>query len=187
MIFIQYSFWLGLFLCVLLFGIGIFFVLFFDYFLSKKGRRPLYQLGILSMIALMFHNLPEGIATYLSAYQDIHLGLKLSVAIMLHNIPEGISIAVPIYYATKSRKNAIFKTFLSGLVEPLGAFLAYLFLAPFISDVFISGVLLFVAGMMITLSIQKMFPEAISYQENRFVVLGLILGIVLILINHFVF
>ena len=39
----------------------------------------------------------EGIATFMSAYQDMNLGMKLAIAITLHNIPEGISIAVPIY------------------------------------------------------------------------------------------
>ena len=64
---------------------------------ESKGI-DLYKLGILNMIVLILHNLPEGIATFLSSYHSIDLGLRLSIAIMLHNIPEGISIAVPIYY-----------------------------------------------------------------------------------------
>ncbi len=81
------------------------------------------------MIVLILHNLPEGIATFLSSYHNTSLGIKLSIAIMLHNIPEGISIAVPIYYATKNRKKkAIKATLLSGLSEPVGALLAFVFL-----------------------------------------------------------
>ena len=64
---------------------------------SKKEKGSLYKLGILSMIALMLHNLPEGILTFLSSSLDIKIGLKYSIAIMLHNIPEGIAIAIPIY------------------------------------------------------------------------------------------
>lgn len=31
------------------------------------------------------------------------LGLTLAVAIALHNIPEGVAVAMPVYFATRSR------------------------------------------------------------------------------------
>ena len=155
--------------------------------LIKDNNDSLYKLGILSMIALLLHNFPEGIATFIGSVQDINLGLKLSLAIMFHNIPEGISIAVPIYYATKSKKKALTTTLLSGLAEPMGALIAYLFLKNYITNTMISIVLLFVAGIMITLSIEEMLPKALSYKENKHIYLGLIIGIVLIIINHFIF
>ena len=113
----------------------------------------------------------------------IDLGLRLSVAIMLHNIPEGISIAVPIYYATGSRKKAIKSTLISGLSEPLGAILAYVFLKRFVSELMISIVLIVVAGLMITLSIQEMLPRALKYKENKWIYLGLVIGTILVIIN----
>lgn len=149
---------------------------------ENKGV-DLYKLGILNMIVLILHNLPEGIATFLSSYHSTSLGIKLSLAIMLHNIPEGISIAVPIYYATKSRKKAIIATIISGLSEPLGAILAFLFLKRFVSDVMISIVLIVVAGLMITLSIQEMFPKVVKYNERKYLYLGLIIGTILVIIN----
>ena len=149
---------------------------------ESKGI-DLYKLGILNMIVLILHNLPEGIATFLSSYHCIDLGLRLSIAIMLHNIPEGISIAVPIYYATGSRKKAIKSTLISGLSEPLGAILAYVFLKRFVSELMISIVLIVVAGLMITLSIQEMLPRALKYKENKWIYLGLIIGTILVIVN----
>lgn len=149
---------------------------------ESKGI-DLYKLGILNMIVLILHNLPEGIATFLSSYHSIDLGLRLSVAIMLHNIPEGISIAVPIYYATGSRRKAIKSTLISGLSEPLGAILAYVFLKRFVSELMISIVLIVVAGLMITLSIQEMLPRALKYKENKWIYLGLITGTILVILN----
>ena len=148
---------------------------------ESKGI-DLYKLGILNMIVLILHNLPEGIATFLSSYHSIDLGLRLSIAIMLHNIPEGISIAVPIYYATGSRKKAIKSTLISGLSEPLGAILAYVFLKRFVSELMISIVLIVVAGLMITLSIQEMLPRALKYKENKWII-GTILVIVNVMIS----
>lgn len=149
---------------------------------ESKGI-DLYKLGILNMIVLILHNLPEGIATFLSSYHSIDLGLRLSIAIMLHNIPEGISIAVPIYYATGSRKKAIKSTLISGLSEPLGAILAFVFLKKFVSELMISIVLIVVAGLMITLSIQEMLPRALKYKENKWIYLGLITGTILVIVN----
>ena len=179
----------GILLSLFVFLIGVFSV----YFLNKKIEKSsssdldLYRLGILSMLALMLHNLPEGIVTFLSSYQNMELGIKISVAIMLHNIPEGISIAVPIYYATGSKKEAVKKTFLSGLAEPLGAILAFIFLKNFITDTMIGIILLFVAGLMITLAIHELLPKALNYHENTYIILGFLVGIFLLLINHFVF
>ena len=155
--------------------------------LMKSESNSLYKLGILSMIALIVHNFPEGIATFMGSVKDTSLGLKLSLAIMFHNIPEGISIAVPIYYATKSKKKALLNTFLSGIAEPLGALTAYLILYRYVNDIMISITLLFVSGIMITLAIEEMFPKALSYKNNKYIAFGLIMGIILILINHFLF
>lgn len=185
-ILLNYHFPTSIIVILLSFIIGMVSVLIINKLMDNKSNS-LYKLGILSMIALMLHNFPEGIATFIGSVKDVNLGFKLSLAIMLHNIPEGISIAVPIYYATKSKKKALFNTFLSGLAEPLGAFLAFLFLKQYVNDLMISIVLLFVAGIMITLSINEMLPKAISYKENKYIYIGLLLGTILILLNHFIF
>ena len=154
---------------------------------NLSESKELYKLGLLNMFILVLHNLPEGIATFMSSYNNLNLGIKLTIAIALHNIPEGISIAVPIYYSTGSKLKAFKATLLSGLSEPLGAILAYLFLKKFITTNLVNFILLIVAGLMITLSIQEMLPKAIKYKEKRYLLFGLILGIILVIINLFLF
>ena len=184
----SYGIGKGIFFSILSFIIGFILVKYLHKLMNKTVEtNDLYKLGILNMLALILHNFPEGIATFMSSYKDIHLGLKLGLAIAFHNIPEGISIAVPIYYATKSKKNAIFKTFLSGIAEPIGAIIAYIFLSKYITDIFISIILLFVGGIMITLAIEVIYPKARKYNLNKFLYLGLIIGTVLILFNYFCF
>lgn len=51
----------------------------------------------------------------------------------------------------------------------------------------ISYVLIIVAGIMITISINELFPEAVKYNENKQIKLGMFLGVVIILLNHFLF
>jgi len=48
-------------------------------------------------------------------------------------------------------------------------------------------ILLFVAGIMITLAIHELLPKALKYNENKYVLLGFFVGILLLFINHFVF
>ena len=57
----------------------------------------------------------------------------------------------------------------------------------FITDATISIVLIFVAGIMITLSINELYPEAIKYKKTKQVTKGLIIGVILVLVNHFIF
>ena len=151
--------------------------------LNKGEGSSLFQLGIINMCVLMLHNFPEGVATFLSSYQNFNLGIRVSIAIMLHNIPEGICIAVPIYYATGSTKKAFQYTFISSLSEPLGAVLTYFFLQKYINDLIINIILLFTGFLMIFLSIEEILPIAKQYKEDRYMIVGGLLGIVIISIS----
>lgn len=179
----------GIFYSFVFFIIGIILIHYLQKLIKKAelNHNDLYKLGILNMLALIFHNLPEGIATFMSSYKDMAMGIKLAVAIAFHNIPEGISIAVPIYYATGSKKNALWKTFLSGIAEPLGALLAYIFLSKYITDNLISLILILVGGIMITLAIEGIFPKAKNYNLNKYLYLGMIIGFAVVLFNYIVF
>ena len=110
--------------------IGIILSMTIDKYLpeNKANNSKLYRVGIISMLAIILHNIPEGIATFMTSSTNIKIGLSLSIAIALHNIPEGISISMPIYSSTKSKSKAILYTFISGFSEPIGSLIAYLFL-----------------------------------------------------------
>lgn len=152
---------------------------------EKISSNYLYRLGIVTVIALMFHNIPEGITTFLSSRHDLSLGLTLSLGIALHNIPEGISVAVPIYYATKSKKKAIIFTFISGFSEFIGAVLAYLFLAPFITNFILGAILSIAAGIMIYISIYELIPTSFKYPLNIRILLYFFIGIFVMVLCHF--
>ena len=153
---------------------------------QEKINSDLYRVGIISMIVLMIHNLPEGIITFLASTVDIKTGIHLAVAIMMHNIPEGIAIAIPIYYATKEKKKAFKATFLSGLSEPVGGVIAFIFLYKFINNTMISVILLFTAGLMISVAINEVYNEANKY-PRRSILIGVVLASLLFIINQLLF
>ena len=165
--------------------IGLIIPLFIDKIIPKKlENNKLYKLGIFTMIAIIMHNLPEGIATYLSAQTNIKLGISITLAIAFHNIPEGISIAIPIYYATKNKKKALGLTFISGMSEPLGAFLAFLFLKPIINNTIMGGLFAIIAGIMSYISITELLPAALKYKEKKKTIISFLIGILFMYVNH---
>jgi len=153
---------------------------------NGSSDLSLYKVGVFSMLAIILHNIPEGIATFISTTKDTSLGISLSIAIAMHNIPEGISISVPIYYSTKSRLKALTYTFVSSLSEPIGAILTYLFLLPFINDIVLGLLFAIIAGIMIYISFIELLPTSSSYYENKITRIFFIVGIIFMLLNFFV-
>ena len=90
---------------------------------KTESEKAMHKLGILSAIVIAIHNFPEGIATFIGALNDTQMGLGITFAISIHNLPEGIAVAIPIYYATKSKGKALLHATLSGMSEVLGALL----------------------------------------------------------------
>ena len=166
--------------------IGLIIPLFIDKILPSKldQNSKLYKLGIFTMIAIIIHNIPEGIATYISSETNIKLGISITIAIAMHNIPEGISIAMPVYYATKNKKKAIGLTFISGMSEPLGAVLAFFFLKPIINNTIMGALFAIIAGIMTYISIIELLPTALQYKEKKKTIFSFLIGILFMYVNH---
>ena len=166
--------------------IGLIIPLFIDKILPNKldQNGKLYKLGIFTMIAIIIHNIPEGIATYISSETNIKLGISITIAIAMHNIPEGISIAMPVYYATKNKKKAIFLTFISGMSEPLGALLAFLFLKPIINNTIMGALFAIIAGIMTYISMVELLPSALQYKEKKKTIISFLIGLIFMYVNH---
>lgn len=165
-------------ICFLLLGVGYLIVVFIEGKINNENS--LYKIGILSMISLLIHNIPEGIICSLSSSINLEFGIKMSLMIMIHNIPEGICISLPIYYSTKSRGKAILYTFISSLGEVFGALITVLFLNRFVNAYLLSIIFIITAGIMITLSVLKIFSEGIKIKPHKWFIFGILLGILII-------
>jgi zinc transporter, ZIP family len=164
------------------------FIPFIAYLIFKttnkaiKTDNSLYRVGLLSMITLLLHNIPEGMATFMAASTNTLLGLKLGVAIMAHNIPEGICISVPIYYATKNRGKAFLYTFIAAIAEPIGAILMYTIFKEYISINILNIILYFIGSLMISICLLEIIPEIRKYHCLSGVLYGLILSLFILLL-----
>ena len=184
----EYKFIYSIFIVLIGFFIGVIFSSIIDRNVDKtsKNGSKLYKLGIITMLVIMMHNIPEGIATFITTTNNVKLGIMLTIAIALHNIPEGISISIPIYYSTNSKLKAFIYTLISGLSEPIGAIIAYLFLAKYVDDVILGLIYSIIAGMMINISINELYKESINYNKNN-TIFYFIIGSFIMILNHLLF
>lgn len=116
------------------------------------------------------------------------MGASVAIAIGIHNIPEGICVAMPIFYATGSRKKAVFWATLSGMTELVGAFFGWIVLRQIITKV-VYGILFgIVAGMMVYISVKELLPTAHRYDpEDKVTTLGLVAGMVVMAVSLVLF
>ncbi|MBT2643198.1 zinc transporter ZupT [Bacillus sp. ISL-41] len=185
---------------------GIVLIALIDKFIPKQGNphelkkvedmntpskaandAALLKMGTFTALAIGIHNFPEGIATFTSAIQDPALGVAIAIAIAIHNIPEGIAVSVPVYFATGDRKKAFKLSFLSGLSEPIGALVAYLFLMPFLNDIMFGVIFAAVAGIMVFISLDELLPAAKKYDESHLAIYGLVAGMAVMAVSLLLF
>jgi len=165
------------------FVIGSLLMFFLDFLLPHKyfsvdekgvinGR--LLESSMLIAIGISLHNFPEGIAVA-SGYSYLpKLGLVIAIAMALHNIPEGMAISLPVYSSGASRLAAFRLALISGLIEPLGALAAALFLENFRSLVPFG--LAFAGGVMVFVTLDELIPVAHEHGHEHFTSLGVIVG-----------
>ena len=189
----SYGKFYGVILTMFYMMAGMIFALLIDKFVpreshamevSDKKHSKLFRVGFVSMIAITLHNFPEGIATFISSYQNVKLGVSITIAIAMHNIPEGIAVAMPIYYATGSKKKAFKYTLYSGLSEPVGALLAFLILRPFINEFLLGLIFAFVMGIMLYISFEELIPSSREYGYNNLSLYSIFLGICIMPLTH---
>ena len=178
-------------ICFLGMLLGIIISMLIDYYLPDKPiagtkDKSLFKVGIISMIAIVLHNVPEGIATFVATNSNVSLGISLTVAIAMHNIPEGISISVPIYYSTGSRGKAMLYTFISALSEPFGALITFLFLKNFMNDLILGILFSIIAGIMLQISFCELIPTARKYNNKKYLIIFFGLGVLFMLFKFFI-
>ena len=157
---------------------------------QRHQKNKLFRMGVFTALAIIIHNFPEGLATFLTAFEKPHLGLAIALAVALHNIPEGISVSVPIYYATGSRMKAFMWSCLSGLAEPIGAFVLWAVLAliyqnpVFTPPLFLLGLTSSaVAGIMVFISLDELLPTSRAYGKGHDSLYGLVAGMAIMALS----
>ncbi len=144
--------------------------------LQGRPRAEMMRTGMFSALAIAIHNFPEGLATFIGALSSPRLGIGIAIAIAIHNIPEGLAVSAPIYYATGSKRQAFWISLASGLAEPVGALVGYLFLGSTLNDLALGLVFASVAGVMIYICLDELLPTAQRLASHHHWMIGGVLA-----------
>ena len=174
----------SLLLVGIFFSFGVIISFTIDKYISSDNE--IYKVGLISLIAIILHNIPEGMATFIASDNNISLGITLTIAIALHNIPEGITIALPIFYATNRHKKAIIYTLIAGLSEFFGGIVTFLFLKPYINFKMMGYLLALIAGIMTQISLYELIPQAKKILNDKRLILPFLIGFIIMLTTIFV-
>ena len=169
------------------FAAGALFMFLIDFFIphirfKEKEENvfhpKLFRVGILVAIGITIHNIPEGIAVGAGYMHLPEFGLFIAMAIALHNIPEGIATALPLCNSGLCKWKSFRIALYSGLVEPVGAVFAALFLTSF--GFFIPASLAFAGGVMVFITLDELIPMAREQGHHHTTALGIILGAIFV-------
>ena len=147
----------------------------------KKDEAHIEHIGIISTIALFLHNMIEGTAIYTASLSDIKVGLLMAIGVSFHNIPLGIQTAS----LAHSRNNRLELLTILALSSIVGA----LFISVFnvsISEM-VSQVLICISfGMLMYIALFELLCEVKENIKKKELIYGLILGVIFIVIGHFI-
>ncbi len=176
------------------FTLGILFFLLCDRLIEIRRQKLVAQGGkeipkvFLTCFAIALHNLPEGMAVgavfaeVLSDSSATHLSaaMALSIGIAVQNFPEGAIVSMPLYSNGTKKPKAFVLGALSGVVEPIGAFVTVL--AAGIAVPLLPYLLGFAAGAMIYAVLDGFSSdEDISTDKKSTTILSFALGFLLMM------
>lgn len=148
---------------------------------NHHHEKHLEHIGLMSTIALIIHNIIEGMSVYGLALVDSKLGLVMAIGVGLHNIPFGMEI-----YTTleKTQKNSWISIILLTLSTILSALI--MMVIGGISDIVLAGLISITIGMIVYLILFELAPELMETKNKKSVMLGVITGVILMAINMIV-
>ena len=165
------------------FWFGILFLLLLDHLIphlhvSSKGEEPegikahLKKTTML-VLAVTLHNIPEGMAVgvvfagWMTGSSSITAmgALALAIGIAIQNFPEGAIISMPLRASGTSKPKAFLYGALSGIVEPVGAFIT-IWAANLVVPL-LPYLLSFAAGAMLYVVVEELIPEMAEGEHSN--------------------
>jgi ZIP family zinc transporter len=166
-------------------AVGVVVIILMDLFIPHEhlttgyeGPESMRRLrkAILLALAVVIHNVPEGLAVGISTVYSERLGFTTALAIGLQDVPEGAAVALPLAILWGSRLKGFITGVLSGLAETLAALIgAVVFTLASGSLGFGMG---FSAGAMMYIVVEEILPEVLHETSTyrKISALGFFLG-----------
>jgi len=176
------------YLNLLFFGLtGVLLLKGLDHFIPEhyhsKDKHHISHIGFMSALALLLHNLIEGLALYTTLNTNITMGILIGIGVGLHNIPMGMIIGSTLKEANYSSMKIIVISLLVSLSTFLGGLLAYFF-QNIITDYVLGIFLAITLGMLVYIVFFELL-EHMHHQKKENNILGIMIGAFLFVISLF--
>jgi len=168
----------------ILIGIGILMLLdklvphHHDHHHDGNDYNHLIHIGVMTSLAIIIHNVVEGIGIGLVVQTSLKAGLIYAFGVGLHNLPFGIKISAML--ASNKKKMGIYITLLT-LSTFVGGALVFIF-KDMLSDFLLGSLLSITIGMIIYIIVFELFTE-LKENFNKYAVIGIVVGFILMLIG----
>lgn len=179
---------LGIALALLGIVIGVILLKILDLFIpDHEGheKEELNHIGLISSIALVLHNIIEGMAVYTTVNNSLKAGILISIGVGLHNIPLGMVITSTFYKANNNKQKTWLIIILVSLSTFLGGLIMMVLSGVLVNEIVLGVLLSVTLGMLIYISIFELLPKIIETKDKKMTIAGIALGVLLIVVTLF--
>ena len=138
------------------------------------GAPLLSSRVLVFVLAIMLHNVPEGMAVGVAAAGGLAKADSLALGIALQDVPEGMVVGLILAAAGMTRAKAVFLGAISGVIEPLAAVASAWTLG--VSSPLLPWGLAFAGGAMLMAVGNSVIPESNRHGNGAIASIGLVIG-----------
>lgn len=152
---------------------------------EKKNKGALVKAGLIMLLAIMFHNIPEGMAIGATGTAEVRMGILVAILIAVHNIPEGMAISAPLASGGMKAWKTILLTSLAGAATVVGAVLGMAIGG--IGTLAIGICMGIAGGAMLYVTFCEIIPQSILMDEGRIPAVSMLIGILCAMVFVYLF
>ena len=148
---------------------------------SKCHNEHLHHIGLISSVAIIIHNLIEGMSLYLVSSKNLLSGLLLCLGIGLHNIPMGLVIATTLIASKYTKEKTLKLSIIVSISTFIGGLIMFLLGG---ANSMIEGVLLgLTIGMLVYILIFELYEQIRNIKNKTISRIGIFIGSLLIILS----
>jgi ZIP family zinc transporter len=167
--------------------LGFLIVMALENFIPNHGEghdKELFHLGLVSSIAIIFHNIIEGMAIYATTIGSFSTGMLMSIGVGLHNIPMGMVVMSSL---DKARTNLLKTSTIIATISLstfVGGLIMYFNNGILNNDTLLGIILSITQVMLVYIVIFELWSHIHCCNHQKTNILGIILGILIFIISH---
>lgn len=153
---------------------------------SEDDNANLYHIGFISSVAIILHNIIEGMAIYSAFLTSSSMAIMLSVGVGLHNIPLGMILTSAFNQKYHNKKRTFGIIGIISLSTFLGGLLLFVLGTNILNTIFQGILLAITLGMLLYICCFELIPKLWHKTEWKTKLFGVLLGSILIALTSII-